>query len=510
MSDLHAFFRIPHFLLCLGVFLITHGSSALADDPLMESAVPLEYQVEGKPADNFRYAAVQCWLPPKKEIRGVLCIVLHPDGLNGRTLKDSKPWQALAFENGCALIGISIVSSGDPTKLWFEAGNGSGDALLGAISHFADISGRESLRNARVVLAGVCAAGQFSYEFAAFQPDRTAGFVTIGGAKHRLSIARYALHVPALLVPTPDRGPEAAANLESLLLLGDILKSQWRGAMGQISDYDAGYTQPVVSTFIKRTLRSISRELTAFESPSTGRVALSVKRRLVPELGDNTRFGHSESSPFLSFLGSPLPVCATVNNLKLEATQISSGNRMHADFSIRSGSVKAIDGIFLPDPLLSESTIRRLGNDEWHIDLVIDLDPIPSGTFSMEVPVRFSRERQSVLGGLQIPIQGTVTRDIYSLPKALRVDWTPDKCDAFVKLLSHSSRPIGVTWIECVQPAWMEATILRDSQGFQIIRISPKWGTSYLPETVAGYVLIRGTTNKEEKIKIPFYGTIKG
>jgi hypothetical protein len=66
---------------------------------------------------------------------------------------------------------------------------GSGQALLDAISHFAQESGHPELTNSPLLFWGHSAGGQFNYEFACWKPERVIAFVVNKGGFYYTALA---------------------------------------------------------------------------------------------------------------------------------------------------------------------------------------------------------------------------------------------------------------------------------------------------------------------------------
>lgn len=468
------------------VFISLLPNSALADAPLARQEIPLEFQIDGGLEDNFRYLAAQCWLPKTENIRGILCVVLHPDGSNGRTIVRDREWRELAHAYDAALMAVSIVPSNDMTKTWFDASKGSGSGLLKAVSKIAQKSRRPDLETAPLLVVGVCAAGQFSYEFTAFRPDRTMGFVTIGGAKHRVEIAASAAKIPSLLIITPDRGIDATANLEALSTLGQLYRAPWHRGSGLISVYDSGGVDQMVTSFV--------RELLAKQASNRN---LCWNRQVFPA-EHGLELLAQRTTP--SFLGKPLPIVASANS-----TQTPNGTQ-RISIRVRSNQKSAFDNLYVPEHIPCLTTTSRIAKDEWQIDLKVDSDHLPNGTFQFEVPVRFSKSGKSLLGGLQVPVSGTISGDIYSRPSTVRINWTDANRASTFELLSRNKLAVSGVEVERVVPDFVTARLV-EAEGVRVI-IAPREDATQLPKTFAGHLILRATSDTHQRIKVPFYGSI--
>ena len=179
-----------------------------------------------------------------------------------RYLRSPQPWRRLASQYDCALVAASFAESSDSAKPWGRAMLGSGAALLRAIDQFSGEAGLPAMKSVPIVLAGVCEAGQFAHEFAAFAPVRTAAFVTIGGGKHNLEIANEAAGIPGLFVVCRDRGAYAVENMLTVFADGRQADAPWGITFESINAYDAGRSSSLVQAFLRSALASASSDRT--------------------------------------------------------------------------------------------------------------------------------------------------------------------------------------------------------------------------------------------------------
>jgi len=137
---------------------------------------PLQLDYEASPSDNFTKAAFRFWSPPYDQpIRGVIVIVPGLDG-DGRNMLSAPAWQALARKYRLALVAC-FLQGGD----YYNAPNGTGDALLEALKEFAEKSGHPEISQAPLLLYGESAGGQFDYDFVLWKPERVMTFVVNKG-----------------------------------------------------------------------------------------------------------------------------------------------------------------------------------------------------------------------------------------------------------------------------------------------------------------------------------------
>ena len=156
-----------------------------------------------KPGRNYAVAEFRLWYPDATgPIRAV--VILMP-GSNGdaRAAVDDPVWQAFAVKHRLALVGGHITDKPHDQNFLEDYANvsqGSGDALLSALTAFGSRSGHPELGGAPLLLWGMSAGGQFNYEIAAWKPERVAAFVVNkGGIYYTALTPRAARQVPGML-----------------------------------------------------------------------------------------------------------------------------------------------------------------------------------------------------------------------------------------------------------------------------------------------------------------------
>lgn len=155
------------------------------------------------PGRNYDVAEFRLWRPDTDSaIRAV--VILMP-GSNGdaRAMVDDPVWQAFATKQKLALVGCHITDKPHEQNFIEDYANvsqGSGDALLGALSAFATRDKHPELGSAPLLMWGMSAGGQFNYEFAAWKPERVLAFVVNKGGIYYTALApRASRDVPGML-----------------------------------------------------------------------------------------------------------------------------------------------------------------------------------------------------------------------------------------------------------------------------------------------------------------------
>jgi len=177
--------------LCLSI-----GAAAQAQAPAtFDETIP--------PGRNFDKAEFRLWLP--KDVGAVRAVAILLTGSNGdgRPQVNDPVWQAFATKHGLALLGCRLTDK--PHEQGFieeyvNASQGSGQALLDAVSSLAKRSQHPELATAPLLLWGMSAGGQFNYEFVGWKPERVLAFVVNkGGIYYSALLSREARSVPGIL-----------------------------------------------------------------------------------------------------------------------------------------------------------------------------------------------------------------------------------------------------------------------------------------------------------------------
>jgi len=112
-------------------------------------------------------------------------------------------WQAFATKNRLAIVACRFTDK-PHDQAFFEdyvkVSDGSGQALLDAVTSLAKKSNHPEIATAPFLMWGMSAGGQIDYEFAAWKPERVIAFVVNkGGVYYSALVSRAARNVPALL-----------------------------------------------------------------------------------------------------------------------------------------------------------------------------------------------------------------------------------------------------------------------------------------------------------------------
>ncbi len=183
------------------------------------------------PGENYARAEFRLWLPfGAGQLRGAL-ILVPGSNADGRPMVDDVQWRNFAARQRLALVGCFFADHPHPQdfiEAYADAVQGSGQALLNAMSKFAAEAGHPELADAPLLLWGESAGGEFNYEFAAWKPDRVIAFVVNkGGIYYSALVAPATRAVPALFFAGGADLESRTATIRGLFALNRRAGARW-------------------------------------------------------------------------------------------------------------------------------------------------------------------------------------------------------------------------------------------------------------------------------------------
>jgi dienelactone hydrolase len=155
------------------------------------------------PGANYDKAEFRLWYPDNATFLRAVLVLVPGANADGRSDVGDRFWQAFASRNDVALIGCLFTDKLHDEALienYANAAQGSGQALLDALTAFSKRSGHPELANAPLLLWGMSAGGEFNYELTAWKPERVVAFVANkGGIYFSALLPAAARHVPGFL-----------------------------------------------------------------------------------------------------------------------------------------------------------------------------------------------------------------------------------------------------------------------------------------------------------------------
>jgi len=162
---------------------------------VLEEAVP--------PGHNYDKAEFKLWLPTDTASVQAIALLVPGSNGDGRGQVDDPVWQAFAVRHKLALVGVRLTDKPHDQGFieeYVNVSQGSGQALLDAMSAFATRAKHPELATAPFLLWGMSAGGEFNYEFVCWKPERVVAFVVNKGNIYYTALApKAARGVPGIL-----------------------------------------------------------------------------------------------------------------------------------------------------------------------------------------------------------------------------------------------------------------------------------------------------------------------
>ena len=170
---------------------------------LAQSAAGATIDLTIPPGANFDTAEFRLWYPPSTQtVQAALVLVPGSNG-DGRPMADDPFWQEFAARHRLALVACRFTDKPHDQAFiehYVNVSQGSGQALLDALSGFADRTRHAEFATAPLLFWGMSAGGEFNYEFVAWKPERVVAFVVNkGGIYYSALVSRAAREVPGIL-----------------------------------------------------------------------------------------------------------------------------------------------------------------------------------------------------------------------------------------------------------------------------------------------------------------------
>jgi pimeloyl-ACP methyl ester carboxylesterase len=214
--------------------------------------------VAAAPGANLDKAEFRIWYPDKaRSLRAVLVLVPGSNA-DGRPDVGDRFWQAFASRNGIALLGCNFTDKPHADAFienYANAAQGSGQALLDALSAFSKRSGHPELATAPLLLWGMSAGGEFNYEFTAWKPERVVAFVVNkGGIYFSALLSEAARRVPGILFTGEEDLEERQRIIAGLFALNRRAGALWALAEEPKVAHVVGRSQEMAAIFFDAVL----------------------------------------------------------------------------------------------------------------------------------------------------------------------------------------------------------------------------------------------------------------
>jgi poly(3-hydroxybutyrate) depolymerase len=205
------------------------------------------------PGKNYDKAKFRLWYSEDcKDIKGIIVLVPGSNG-DGRDLVNDLLWQELARKYNFAVVGCYFTDFQHEemnTEKYCNVKEGSGQALLDAISHLAKKSGHTEMANAPLLLWGHSAGGQFNYEFVCWKPERVIAFVVNKGGFYYSALAsKQTRNVPGIFFTGQKDMESRKYIVKGIFTMNRRIGAFWTFAEEPEAGHEIGQTQNLSKIF---------------------------------------------------------------------------------------------------------------------------------------------------------------------------------------------------------------------------------------------------------------------
>ncbi len=210
------------------------------------------------PGANYDKAEFRLWYPDSAKYLRAAVVLVPGSNADGRCDVGDRFWQTFASRNEVALIGCRFTDTPHEDAFvenYANAAQGSGQALLDALTAFSMRSDHPELANAPLLLWGMSAGGEFNYEFTAWKPERVVAFiVNKGGVYFSALVSAAARQVPGLLFVGEEDLDSRKSIIAGLFALNRRAGALWALAEEPNVGHVAGRSQELAAIFFDAVL----------------------------------------------------------------------------------------------------------------------------------------------------------------------------------------------------------------------------------------------------------------
>jgi hypothetical protein len=210
------------------------------------------------PGINYDKAEFRLWYPNSARFVRAVLVLVPGANADGRPNVYDRYWQAFASRNEIALLGCHFTDKphGEPfIENYANAAQGSGQALLDALTAFSIRTDHSELVNAPLLLWGMSAGGEFNYEFTAWKPERVVAFiVNKGGIYFSALLPAAARRVPGLLFVGEEDLESRKHIIAGLFALNRRASALWALAEEPKVGHVVGRSQEMAAIFFDAIL----------------------------------------------------------------------------------------------------------------------------------------------------------------------------------------------------------------------------------------------------------------
>jgi hypothetical protein len=217
----------------------------------------------------------------------------------------------------------------------------------------------------------------------------------------------------------------------------------------------------------------------------------------------------------ISICGQKLPaeVAIEPRTVTLGDIDCLSSSPITCSFDVRRTSVTDIDSIFVPKLASTLSTnIYQTADGGWRVVCSLDRNKLALGPLNIDVPVRYKRNDATVVGGINISLNGYVTGDVVCVPRALAFGTveTGKTSECKLQIIPKSQYPLEIGTITSTV-SWVHAAPQKAVNGAIELRcnVTPPNRLGLETNSFGGYLNIQLKSPKPQLFRILFYGSIR-
>jgi poly(3-hydroxybutyrate) depolymerase len=257
------------------------------------------------PGGNFDKADFRLWYPPAAQVLRAVVVLVPGSNGDGRSMAADPFWQEFATRHSVALVGCRFTDKPHDQAFiehYVNASQGTGQALLEALTAMAGPARHPELAGAPLLLWGMSAGGEFNYEFAAWKPDRVIAFVVNKGGIYYTALApRATREIPAILFVGEKDLAFRTNTIAGLFAVNRRAGALWAYAQEPGAAHVVGRSRELGALLFEEVLPLRLPETTPPGAPVTLRA-----------LGDKTGFiGDLQAMTFQPAAGTPAPAVPT-------------------------------------------------------------------------------------------------------------------------------------------------------------------------------------------------------
>jgi len=223
---------------------------------------------------NYEAAAFRLWISDRCSVPDGILVLVPGSNSDGRSEVNNEDWQHFAEETNLAMLACYFVDKPHEMpaiEYYVNAKNGSGDALLEAVTSFSKKLNQPNLNHLPLLMFGMSAGGQFNYEFANWRPDRVMAFVVNKGGVYYTALAPKATReIPGLFI-TGEKDILYRTNIvKGIFSINRRFGARWTYAHDPVNGHVLGASPSLSRSFFREILKQHHLQGTNSDFASVG------------------------------------------------------------------------------------------------------------------------------------------------------------------------------------------------------------------------------------------------